>query len=61
MELHLKWVPTAHLCLERDMELLAFLETSWSNRGALVRAFTDREAALEWLSTMPPATRLPDG
>jgi len=50
MDLHLKWVPTAHLCLPRDLELLNFIETSWTNRGANVRAFTDREAALAWIS-----------
>lgn len=56
MELHLKRVPTAHLCSPSDIKLLSFVETSWTNRGAIVRAFTDREAALTWLESIPTRT-----
>ena len=56
IELHLKWVPTAHLCSPNDIELISFVETSWTNRGAIVRAFTDRKAAIEWLGSIPART-----
>ena len=56
VDLHLKTVPTAHLGSPSDIELLEFIETSWTNRGAIVRAFTDREAALKWLESCPKRT-----
>lgn len=49
IDLYLKWVPTAHLVSPKDLEFFTFVELSWTNRGAIVRAFTDRVAALEWL------------
>ena len=56
MELHLRRVPTAHLCPPSDIEFFNFVETSWTNRGDIIRAFTDREAALKWLESIPTRT-----
>ncbi|MES0344825.1 MAG: hypothetical protein ABUK16_12030, partial [Anaerolineales bacterium] len=56
MELHLKNVSTAHLCSPSDIEFFNFIETSWTNRGATIQAFTDREAALKWLGSLPTRT-----
>ena len=56
IELHLKLVPTAHLCSPNDIGLMSFVETSWTNRGAIVRAFTDRKAAIEWLASIRTRT-----
>ena len=55
-DMYLKWVPTAHVHSPKDIEYFTFIETSWTNRGAIVRAFTDRAAALEWLGSIRTRT-----
>ncbi len=52
----LKHVRTAHIASPSNLEFLQFLELSWSNRGARVRAFEEEAAAVKWLARQPKVT-----
>lgn len=51
---HLKWVPVAHLTNAEDETFFSFVETTFINRGAMVRLFKDEEKAIEWLESHRP-------
>lgn len=49
----LKFIPTAHVVDPKDEEFARFVETTFLNRGASIRVFTQERAAIEWLESYP--------
>lgn len=48
----LKYVRTAYVVAEKDIEFFTFLEVSWVNRGARIRVFEGEQGALGWLESL---------
>lgn len=47
----LKFIPTAHVVDTKDEEFSRFVETTFLNRGASIRVFTEESAAIGWLES----------